>query len=50
MEKGGGMVVGNGVVVLGGQALTKDAETETLNMIGQQSNLYQRHSPRTSFN
>ena len=34
----------------GGRALNKDSKTEALKMIGQRSNLCQRHSPRTSFN
>ena len=50
MGKGGDKVVENGVVVLGGQALNKDAKTEALNMIFQRSNLCQCHSLRTSFN
>ena len=50
MGKGGYTVVGKGVVVLGGRAPNKDDETEALKMIGQRSNLCQRHSPRTSFN
>ena len=35
MGEGRGKVVGNVVVVLGGQALNKDAKTEVLMMIGQ---------------
>ena len=34
----------------GGKSLNKDAKTEALKMIGQQPNLSQCHSPRTSFN
>ena len=49
-EGGGGKVVVNGVVVLGGRALNKDAETEALKMIGQRSNLCQHYSPGNSFN
>ena len=48
--KGGDTVVVNEVVVLGGRALNKDAKTEALKMIGQLSNLCQRHSSRASFN
>ena len=50
MEKGGGKVMGNGVVVLGYEHLIRIPKTEAFKMIGQRSNLCQLHSPRTSFN
>ena len=47
---GGGYGGGQWDGGFGGCALNKDAKTEALKMIGQGSNLCQRHIPRTSFN
>ena len=48
--EGGGQGDGQWSGGFGGQSLNKDAKTEAIKMIGQQSNLFQRHIPRTSFN
>ena len=49
LGKGGDKVLGNGVI-FGVQAPNKYSKTEALNIIGQRSNLCQRHIPRKSFN
>ena len=50
MGKEGGKLVGNLVVVLGGEHLIRMPKTEALKMIGQRLSSCQRHIPMTSFN